>query len=77
MAAGSGGPFELAFLDPPYRKDLVPRALAALRDGEWLTPNAVVVCETGEDKILPAVEGFMLDSERVYGDTRVLFLTKP
>src|SRR5215475_7543085 len=25
MAAGSGGPFELAFLDPPYRKDLVPR----------------------------------------------------
>ena len=23
MAAGSGGPFDLAFLDPPYRKNLV------------------------------------------------------
>ena len=77
MAAGSGGPFELAFLDPPYRQHLVPRALAALRDGGWLTPNAVVICETGEDETLPAVEGFARNNERVYGDTRVLFLTKP
>ncbi len=71
MAAGSGGPFELAFLDPPYRQDLVPRALAALRGGGWLTPNALVVCEMAEDETLAAVEGFTLESERVYGDTRV------
>jgi 16S rRNA (guanine966-N2)-methyltransferase len=77
MAAGSGGPFELAFLDPPYRKDLVPRALGALRDGGWLTTNAVAVCETGENEAAPPVEGFTLNNERVYGDTRVLFLTKP
>ncbi|HVU19159.1 MAG TPA: 16S rRNA (guanine(966)-N(2))-methyltransferase RsmD [Rhizomicrobium sp.] len=77
MAAGSGGPFELAFLDPPYRKDLAPRALAALRDGGWLTPNAVIVCETAEDETIPAVESFHLESERTYGDTRVRFYTKP
>ena len=77
MAAGSGGPFELAFLDPPYRKDLVPRALAALRDGGWLTPNAVAVCEIAEDEPIPSIDGFHLESERTYGDTRVLFLTKP
>jgi 16S rRNA (guanine966-N2)-methyltransferase len=77
MAAGSGGPFELAFLDPPYRKDLVPRALAALRDGRWLTPNAVIVCEIAEDETIPVVESFHLESERAYGDTRILFLTKP
>jgi len=77
MAAGSGGPFELAFLDPPYRQDLVPRALAALRDGGWLTPNAVILCETGEDETIPVVESFHLERERIYGDTRILFYTKP
>ncbi len=76
MAAGSGGPFELAFLDPPYRMNLITPALTALRDGGWLTPNAIAVCETGEDEILPAAEGFSLVSERVYGDTRILFFSK-
>src|ERR1700741_1321044 len=38
MAAGSGGPFELAFLDPPYRQALVAPALAAVKDGLWLAP---------------------------------------
>jgi 16S rRNA (guanine966-N2)-methyltransferase len=74
MAAGSGGPFEIAFLDPPYRKNLVAPALAALRDGGWLSPNAIAICESGEDEILPPVEGFSPVSERVYGDTRVSIL---
>jgi 16S rRNA (guanine966-N2)-methyltransferase len=75
MAAGSGGPFELAFLDPPYRQNLVARALAALRDGRWLTPHAIVICEMGEDETLPPIEGFAPVSERIYGDTRVSFFT--
>ena len=76
MAAGSGGPFDLAFLDPPYRKNLVAPALTALRNGGWLAPNAIAVCETGEDESSPPVEGFSVFSERVYGDTRVRFLSR-
>jgi 16S rRNA (guanine966-N2)-methyltransferase len=74
MATGSGGPFELAFLDPPYRGNLVAPALAALRDGAWLTPGALAVVETAEDESVPSTDGFHLSDERVYGDTRVLFL---
>ena len=74
MAAGSGGPFDLAFLDPPYRKNLVAPALAALRDGGWLSRNAVVVVETGEDETVTLPDGFSMQNERVYGDTRVLIL---
>src|SRR5881394_2000398 len=33
-------PFSLAFLDPPYGKGLAEQALAAMRDGGWLTPHA-------------------------------------
>src|SRR3954465_14843144 len=29
--------FSLAFLDPPYGKGFAEKALASLRDGEWLT----------------------------------------
>jgi 16S rRNA (guanine966-N2)-methyltransferase len=73
MAAGSGGPFELAFLDPPYRKDLVAPALAALHNGGWLTENALIIAETGEDETVATPDGFEKLDERVYGDTRLTF----
>jgi 16S rRNA (guanine966-N2)-methyltransferase len=75
MAAGSGGPFELVILDPPYHKDLIAPALASLRDGGWLSPGAVIVSETGEDESAPLADGFAVQDERVYGDTRVCILT--
>jgi 16S rRNA (guanine966-N2)-methyltransferase len=74
MAAGSGGPFELVILDPPYRKGLIEPAVASLRDGGWLCPGAVIVAETGEDESIPATDGFTQFDERVYGDTRVKIL---
>src|ERR1700674_1875004 len=42
-------PFGLVFLDPTYRKGLAEPALAALRDGGWLTPDALVVVEEAAD----------------------------
>ncbi|MBV9992319.1 MAG: 16S rRNA (guanine(966)-N(2))-methyltransferase RsmD [Alphaproteobacteria bacterium] len=74
MAAGAGGPFGLAFLDPPYRKDLAAPALAALRGGGWLAPQALVVVETAEDEIVPYADGYESMDARVYGETRVTFL---
>jgi len=74
MATGAGGPFDLVFLDPPYHKDLIAPALASLRDGKWLSPNALAIVETAEDEIIPPTDGFALVSERVYGATRVAFL---
>ena len=72
--AGSGGPFDLVFLDPPYRKDLLAPALAALREGGWLAPNALLVAEQAADDGVPSTEGYHQLDERLYGETRVLFL---
>jgi 16S rRNA (guanine966-N2)-methyltransferase len=74
MAVGSGGPFELAFLDPPYHKGLVAPALKALKDGFWLVPDALVIVETAEDEDDPSTDGFTPLDSRLYGDTRVAFL---
>lgn len=74
VAVGSGGPFGLAFLDPPYRQGLTAPALAALRDGGWLSPEAILVAETGWDEEIPPVEGFEALDSRAYGESRVTFL---
>lgn len=73
MAAGAGGPFDLVFLDPPYRKNMIAPSLAALRAGAWLAPDAVIVAESAVDETF-APDGFELLDERSYGETRVSFL---
>jgi len=67
-------PFDLAFLDPPYRKGLIAPALKGLLVGGWLNPNALIVAEAAEDEAIPVVEGFEILDDRVYGDTRIAFL---
>lgn len=39
-------PRNLVLLDPPYNKDFVTPSLAALAEGGWLAPDALVIAET-------------------------------
>jgi 16S rRNA (guanine966-N2)-methyltransferase len=70
LGAGAGGPFDIAFLDAPYRKTLTAPALASLRAGGWLAPKALAIAETAEEENI-AAEGFALLDRRVYGETAV------
>jgi 16S rRNA (guanine966-N2)-methyltransferase len=74
MSPGSGGPFDLVFLDPPYRQNLIARALASLRDGGWLAQQALIVAEHATDETIAAVEHFTPLDTRNYGHTAVDFL---
>src|SRR5687768_12572533 len=67
-------PFTLAFLDPPYRQGLAEQALAAARDGGWLTPGALVVVEEAADGNFTPREGFEELERRDYDDTQFIFL---
>lgn len=66
--------FTLAFLDPPYGRDLAPRALASLRDGGWLVEGALCLVEEQADASVGAIDGFTLVERRDQGDTQVVFL---
>ena len=74
IGPAAGGPFELVFLDPPYRKEMIPKALASLKAGGWLADRALLVVETDANETLDAPSYTVLD-ERDYGETRVRFLT--
>jgi 16S rRNA (guanine966-N2)-methyltransferase len=69
----AGAPFDLAFLDPPYRKGLGERALAELAKGNWLKPDAVCLLERAADEPALAVPGFEVLDTRDYGAAQVGF----
>ncbi len=69
-----GASFGLAFLDPPYGEGLVDPALASLREGAWLSPNALCVVEQAKADDPPQAEGFVLEDERSFGDSVVRFI---
>ena len=74
--AGMGGPFTLAFMDPPYGQGLIDEALAGLSAGDWIAPGSLVVAEQGKDEDAPSVGGFEETEARAFGDTVIRFLTK-
>ncbi|WP_270939140.1 16S rRNA (guanine(966)-N(2))-methyltransferase RsmD [Falsiroseomonas oryzae] len=69
-------PCSLLFLDPPYAKDLVPRALAALAAGGWVAPGALVVAEVGRDETLD-LPGYSVLAEREHSAARLVVLRAP
>jgi 16S rRNA (guanine966-N2)-methyltransferase len=74
LPPGAGGPFDLVFLDPPYRQTLIAPALVSLGDGAWLAPRALIVAEHVLDEAVPPVTQFSRLDTRTYGDTAVDFL---
>ena len=74
---GTGGQADqigLVFLDPPYGKGLAEKALASLRDGGWLTKEALLVVEEAKAAALTTPEGFVELERRAYDDTEFVFL---
>lgn len=70
----AGEAFDLAFLDPPYGKELGEQTLARLKEGGWLKPGALVVFERGSDEPEIDTPGYDRLDARDYGAARVLFL---
>jgi len=75
-SAPAGGPFRLAFLDPPYGQSLAGPALAALLAGGWLEADALCVVEEAAKAEIKTPAGLGLVDQRIYGDTKVAILER-
>lgn len=73
--AGTMGPVDLVFLDPPYGKGLGEQALVSLKSGGWLKPDTVLVLEESSDVTVNVPDGFALDDRREYGAAAVHILS--
>lgn len=67
--AGNIARFDLVFADPPYGKGLGEAALIALRDGQWLNKNALIIVEEAASAHFSLPDGFTIVDERPIGDT--------
>src|SRR3954451_1207274 len=71
--AAPNPPFSLVFCDPPYGRDLAPRALRSCAEGGWLAPDALVVVEEAQGVVITLPAGFAELERRDYGETKVVF----
>lgn len=67
----AGGPFDLAFLDPPYGSGVGHKVLATLN----LAPGGWASLETGASES-GVVAGFTVEAERLHGRARLTLLRR-
>ncbi|PWI31873.1 16S rRNA (guanine(966)-N(2))-methyltransferase RsmD [Vibrio albus] len=48
-----GSPFDVVFIDPPFRKGLLEEAVNLLETNGWLADNAMIYVETEKELLLP------------------------
>lgn len=72
LGARLDGPYDLAFLDPPYGHGLAAVAMRGLAAQGWLAPGALCIVEeqAAAEVTLPA--GFVAVDRRVQGKTQLL-----
>ena len=69
-------PYDGAFLDPPYGRDLCDATLRELGDGRWLSSGAWVVAEHAkEDAVEDGYGGLHRKMLRSYGHTAISLFT--
>jgi 16S rRNA (guanine966-N2)-methyltransferase len=73
-APPSPEPFDLVFLDPPYRTELAAMALGRLADPAWVAPGGLVSVETGGALAVPAA--FAVETERRFGKAHIHLLRR-
>jgi 16S rRNA (guanine966-N2)-methyltransferase len=67
-------PYDLVFLDPPYRTGLADMALARLGDPAWVASGGLVSVETEGALVTPA--GFQIETERRFGKAHIHLLRR-
>ena len=75
LGAPSGGPWDLAFLDPPYELRAIVAPLRAVEP--LLAPDAMVVVKHFWRTEMPDVAGLQPVRQRRFGETMLSFLEAP
>lgn len=68
---------DLFFVDPPYKSGQIEVSLNAMLEAQaQVTEGALVVVEASRDEEIPVLPGFLVEDQRIYGSTQVVFLRR-
>lgn len=62
-------PYDVVFLDPPYRQNLATPALTSLLEQGWIGPASWIAIETGRDEEIE-LDQFTVERDAFYGKAR-------
>ncbi|MBP3841782.1 MAG: 16S rRNA (guanine(966)-N(2))-methyltransferase RsmD [Bacilli bacterium] len=68
--------FDIIFLDPPYKGDLIEKSLDLICEYNLLNDNGIIVCETDDIKKIKNEEVLKEVKSRKYGEKIVVILKK-
>ncbi|MBU3087773.1 16S rRNA (guanine(966)-N(2))-methyltransferase RsmD [Clostridium gasigenes] len=72
--AKKGKIFDLIFIDPPYCKEMIPKALKIVKENNLLQKNGLIVTKIDTiEEIYEGYENITLTQSRKYGNTTVCF----
>lgn len=67
--------FDIVFMDPPYKKGIIPKVLNDLSD--FVASDGIVICEHEKSEVLPeTVKDLRIFKIKSYGKTSVSFYKK-
>jgi 16S rRNA (guanine966-N2)-methyltransferase len=78
LAKGGADPFDVIFIDPPYRGNFLSSSMTGTLRKGWLRPGGIIAAETEKDLALDPDKDFpplACIADRTYGQTRVVLWT--
>ncbi len=69
--------FNLIYLDPPYGSNLYSSVFESLQKGNWLTNDAIVICEHSSEVPIRTPNGWTEQKRRKYGKSALLLISPP
>lgn len=74
MLGKKGKKFDLVFIDPPYRKEMIPPAIDIINQYDMLVKGGLIVCKIDTvETIYAGDDVIVLKDHRKYGNTTVCF----
>ena len=71
------GKFDVIFLDPPYSKTLMEKALGSIFEFDMLKDNGIIICETNVERLMPDPPfPYKMGREYRYGKTKIVLYSK-
>lgn len=68
-------PMDMIFLDPPYGKELVPKAISTLQEKRWIQRSTLIIAEVAAKERVQLPSSFYIQDERQYGQSKTVFIT--
>lgn len=68
--------FDIIFLDPPYNKNLIEKALRAVTENDILADGGIIVLESDEGDFHGEFDGLQIYRQRKYGRTYITVYQK-